>query len=59
VGVGSGDPRSTESFQQPRRRAYRGRCLVVVKAGQAAGTVHLRAEADRLKGAGTAIKVGG
>jgi beta-galactosidase len=59
VAVGSGDPRSTESFQQPQRKAYHGRCLVVIKAGKDTGTVRLTAEADGLKGAETEIKVGG
>jgi beta-galactosidase len=57
VGVGSGDPRSTESFQQPQRKTYHGRCLVVVKAGKEKGTVKLTAEADGLKAAEAEIKV--
>ncbi len=55
VGVGNGDPRSVESFQQPQRHAYHGRCLVVIKAGERAGTLHLRAEASGLKGAEAVI----
>jgi beta-galactosidase len=56
VGVGNGDPRSVESFQQPRRKAYRGRCMVVVKAGEKAGTVRLKAQAEGMKGAEAVIK---
>jgi beta-galactosidase len=58
VGVGNGDPRSVESFQQPERRAYRGRCLVVVKAGEQGGSVRLKATADGLQGGEAALQVG-
>jgi beta-galactosidase len=46
--VGSSDPMSTESFQQPRRKAYQGRCLVVVRAGKEQGEIRLTAHADGL-----------
>jgi beta-galactosidase len=49
LAVSNGDPRSTESFQQPQRKAFRGRCQVVVKAGRQAGPIRLRAEAQGLK----------
>jgi beta-galactosidase len=50
AGVGNSDPRSVESFQQPRRKAYQGRCLVVVKTGRETGDLRLTAEADGLRG---------
>jgi beta-galactosidase len=49
VGVGNGDPRSWESFQQPTRKAFRGRCLVVIKASDEAGKITLEAESPGLK----------
>lgn len=58
IGVGNGDPRSIESFQQPRRKTYRGRCLAVVKAGTKPGTISLWAEAPGLKGAAVTLTVG-
>lgn len=58
VGVGSGDPRSIESFQQPQRKAWRGRCLVVIRGEGREGTIRLAAEADGLKSAETQIRVG-
>ena len=57
VAVGSGDPRSKESFQSPQRRTFRGRCLVIVQASDRAGTLHLTAQADGLKGAAAAVTV--
>ena len=46
--VASSNPRSVESFQQSRRKAYQGRCMVIVKSGQEAGTITLKAEAESL-----------
>ena len=57
IGVGNGDPRSMESFQQPQRKAYRGRCLVVVKAGGKNGQISLHAESPGLKSTTIALKV--
>ncbi len=56
VGVGNGDPKSVESFQQGRRKAYRGKVLVVVKAADVEGEVRLRAKAEGMKGATVAIR---
>jgi beta-galactosidase len=41
--VASSNPRSVESFQQSRRKAYQGRCMVIIKSGREAGTVTLKA----------------
>jgi beta-galactosidase len=49
LGVCSADPRSVESFQQPQRKAFRGRCLVVIKAGEQPGSIRLKASADGLR----------
>jgi beta-galactosidase len=46
--VGSSDPMSTESFQQPRRKTYQGRCLLVVKSGREQGEIRLTASVDGL-----------
>lgn len=42
VGVANANPMSTESYQEPRRKAWRGRCLAIVKAGTNSGEVVLR-----------------
>jgi beta-galactosidase len=49
AGVGNANPTSTESYQQPRRKAWHGRCLVVIKAGQKPGEAVLRAMARGIK----------
>ncbi|HDS06867.1 MAG TPA: DUF4982 domain-containing protein [Bacteroides sp.] len=56
LAVGSSNPVSTESFRQPRRKAYQGRCMVVVKAGHDTGTIRLRATADGLPVAAVIIE---
>ena len=46
--VGSGDPKSTESYRGHHRSVYRGRCLAVVRTTVAPGPIILRAMADGL-----------
>jgi beta-galactosidase len=46
--VGSSNPMSSESFRQPRRKAYQGRCLVVVRSTHQEGDIQLRASAEGL-----------
>ena len=48
VGVGNANPVSLESFQLPQRRAWKGRCLVILKSGRQKGEVKLKASADGL-----------
>jgi beta-galactosidase len=51
VAVGNANPMSTESFQLPQRKAWRGRCLVIVKSSNKAGPIKLTAKADGLSAA--------
>jgi beta-galactosidase len=46
--VASANPVSTESFQQPRRMTWRGRCMVIVKAGKIAGNIKIIARSENL-----------
>lgn len=48
VGVGNGNPRSLESYQLPQRKAWKGRCLVIVKAGTKPGKITLKATSTSL-----------
>lgn len=48
VGVGNANPVSTESYQQPQRKAWKGKCLVIVKAGKSPGKITLKARANGL-----------
>jgi beta-galactosidase len=43
LAVASSNPMSTESFRQPRRKAYQGRCMVVVKSTRYPGDIVLTA----------------
>jgi beta-galactosidase len=51
VAVGSSNPMSTESFRQPQRKAWHGKCLVVVKSIQKEGKIVLKASAEGLESA--------
>jgi beta-galactosidase len=48
VGVDNGDPVSHESFKAPQRKAFHGKCLVVVQSGEKAGTIKLIATSKGL-----------
>jgi len=56
VAVGSSNPMSTESFQQHQRKAWKGKCLVIVKSTQKAGKIILKASADGLKSSQVVIE---
>jgi beta-galactosidase len=51
IAVGSSDPQGTESFIQPMRKAYQGRCLVIVRSENKAGEIKLKAISDGLQSA--------
>ena len=46
AGVGNANPTSVESCQLPRRKAWRGRCLLIIKAGTQAGKITVKATAS-------------
>ena len=48
VGVDNGDPVSHESFKAPRRKAFHGKCLVVVQSGEKSGSLKLTATSPDL-----------
>ncbi len=55
AGVGNANPVSIESYQQPQRKAWHGRCIVVIKATKEAGRIILKANSTGLKTATTVI----
>ncbi len=56
VGVGNANPVSTESYQLPQRKAWQGRCLVVVvKSTHNTGKITLKAVAENIQPAEIAI----
>jgi beta-galactosidase len=48
AGVGNADPQSLESCQQPQRKAWHGKCLVIIKSTGKPGDITLKASADGL-----------
>ena len=48
VGVGNANPISTESFQQPQRKAWQGRCLLIIKSSKQAGAITITASSRGL-----------
>ena len=44
--VGNSKPTSLESFQQPQRSAWEGRCLAILKTTRTAGVIQLTARAE-------------
>jgi beta-galactosidase len=48
AGVGNANPVSLESYQLPQRRAWQGRCLVIVKSSEKAGPITLTASTNGL-----------
>ena len=49
VAVGNANPMSLESYQQPIRKAWQGKCLVIIKSKNKPGKIILKAKADGLK----------
>jgi len=57
LAVDSGDIRSHESFRIPSRKAYQGKCLVIVQSTQEAGPIQLKATSPGLREAAITITV--
>lgn len=48
IAVANANPVSLESYQSPQRKAWQGRCMVIVKSGWEPGTITLKAKSDGL-----------
>jgi beta-galactosidase len=46
--VGNSNPTSLESFQQPFRKAYEGKCLVIIRSNKKSGQIILKASGKGL-----------
>lgn len=55
IGVGNANPISTQSYQSSERKAWQGRCIVVLKSEQTKGKIILRATSGSLKQASIVI----
>jgi beta-galactosidase len=49
AGVGSGNPSDMSGFQQPVKKSYQGRCLLIVRPDLTPGKISVRASADGLR----------
>jgi beta-galactosidase len=49
VGVGNSNPKSLESYTQPQRSAWRGRCLVILKSTRDGGVISLKVTSQGLE----------
>lgn len=56
AGVGNANPVSLESFQLPRRKAWRGKCLVIIRTADHAGNIKLTASVKGVKAASLQIE---
>lgn len=57
IGIDNGDPEDHDSYQASRRKAFRGLCLGLVRAGDRPGPLTIRAGALGLAGAEVRIEV--
>jgi len=51
VAVGNANPMSIESYQLPQRKAWQGRCLVIIKSSGKPGTIKLTVNTEGLRSA--------
>lgn len=49
LGVDNGDLNSDEPYKGKKRKAYFGKCLVIVQSGESAGTIRLQASSQGLE----------
>ncbi len=57
AGVGNGNPTDMSGFQQPKKKAYQGTCLAILRPKAAPGKIIFRATAEGLKEASLTISV--
>jgi beta-galactosidase len=55
IAVGNANPVSIESYQLPQRKAWHGRCLVIIKSEEKAGPIILKASSQGLQPASVEI----
>jgi len=49
AGVGNGNPGDMASFQQPRRKTYQGKCLVIIRPEVTPGKITIKATSEGIK----------
>ena len=56
VGVGNANPVSLESSQLPQRKAWQGRCLVIIKSENQPGNINLKVTSEGLPASEITVK---
>lgn len=56
VAVGNANPVSLESYQLPQRKAWHGRCLVIIKSDEKGGKIVLKAYSEGLQTASVELE---
>ena len=56
VGVGNANPMSIESYQLPRRKAWQGKCMVIIRSNKKAGNITVTATAAGIPAAKAIVK---
>jgi beta-galactosidase len=49
AGIGNANPTSLESFQLPKRTAWRGKCMIVIKSDKTPGKITIKATSPGLQ----------
>lgn len=57
AGVGNGNPADMSSFQKPKKKAYQGTCLAILRPKGTSGKICIRATAEGLNEASLTISV--
>ena len=57
AGVGNGNPRDMDSFVQPNRKTFQGKCLAILRPELKPGKMTIKATADGLKEANLEVVV--
>ena len=58
IAVGNANPVSLESYIQPQRKAWQGRCLAIIRSGNTPGMITVKAESDGLESSEISIRSG-
>jgi beta-galactosidase len=57
VGLGNANPVSLESYQLPQRKAWRGKCLVIIKSERKEGEIKLMIQSENITSSSILINV--
>lgn len=56
IATANASPSDMESFQQPKHKTFRGKCLIIVRPNRKAGTIRLKASGEGLKSGETIVE---